>query len=333
MSVVHFLNVKEGDCSIINHVSGHISVIDVSNARKEYTEEVNISAMVKALFEAREAGSGNFNQKAYPVNPIEYMKSFGITSIFRFILTHPDMDHMDGIKDLFEEFSPINFHDTDNKKEIEFDENSVYREEDWYFYKKLRDSNPEENPKRLTTFSNADIQYLTKDKNGNPPGDALYILSPTPELVEEANETEDFNDCSYVILHKSLWGNVLFSGDANNKTWDYILSKHEKYIKDIDLLIAPHHGRKSDRDYSFLDVINPKMTFFGNARAEDLAYSAWNYRNLPYITNNQANCMVVDMNDINMPIYVTNEKFAKQENFFTTFFNDKFKAWFLKNIK
>lgn len=332
MSVVHFLNVKEGDCSIINHVSGNISVIDVSNARKEYTNVENISALLKALLEAKEAGSGNFNQKAYPVNPVEYMKSFGITSIFRFILTHPDMDHMDGIKDLFEEFSPINFHDTDNKKEIEFDENSVYHEADWNFYKKLRDSNPKEDPKRLTTFSNADIQYLTKDGNGNPPGDALYILSPTPELVEEANETGDFNDCSYVILHKSLWGNVLFSGDAYDKTWDYVISNHEKDIKDIDLLIAPHHGRKSDRDYSFLDVINPKMTFFGNARAEDLAYSAWNYRNLPYITNNQANCMIVDMSDINMPIYVTNKKFAEQENFLTLF-NDKFNAWFLKNIK
>lgn len=332
MSVVHFLNVKEGDCSIVNHDSGHISVIDVSNARKESTVEDNISALVKALFEAKEAGSGNFNQKAYPVNPVEYMKSFGITSIFRFILTHPDMDHMDGIKDLFEEFSPINFHDTDNKKEIEFDENSVYHEVDWNFYKKLRDSNPKEDPKRLTTFSNADIQYLTKDGNGNPPGDALYILSPTPELVEGANETGDFNDCSYVILHKGLWGNVLFSGDANNKTWEYVLSEHGKYIKNIDLLIAPHHGRKSDRDYSFLDVINPKMTFFGNARAEDLAYSAWKYRNLPYITNNQANCMVVDMNNIKMPIYVTNKKFAEQQNVFA-FSNDEFKAWFLKNIK
>ena len=332
MSIVHFLNVKEGDCSIINHISGHISVIDVSNARKECTKEVNYSAILKALFGEKEAGSGNFNQKAYPVNPIEYMKSFGMTSIFRFILTHPDMDHMDGIKDLFEEFSPINFHDTDNKKEIEFDENSAYREEDWHFYKKLRNSNPKEDPKRLTTFSNADIPYLTKDENGNPPGDALYILSPTPELVEEANETEDFNDCSYVILQKSPYGNVLFCGDANNKTWEYILSEHEKDIKDIDLLIAPHHGRKSDRDYSFLDVINPKMTFFGNAPAEDLAYSAWNYRNLPYITNNQAGCMVVDMNNINLPIYVTNENYAKQQ-YFLSFFNEKFKAWFLKNIK
>ena len=329
MSIVHFLNVKEGDCSIIEHTSGHVSVIDVSNARKEYTEAEKLSALVKALMEK---GSGNFNQKAYPVNPVEYMKSFGITSIFRFILTHPDMDHMDGIKDLFEEFSPINFHDTDNKKEIEFDESSVYRKEDWLFYKELRDSNPEENPKRLTIFSNADIKYLTRDENGNRPGDALYILSPTPELVEEANETENFNECSYIILQKSPCGNVLFTGDADNKTWDYVVSEHKKDIKNIDLLIAPHHGRKSDRDYSFLDVMNPKMTFFGNAPAENLAYSAWSYRNLPYITNNQAGCMVVDMNNIELPIYVTNEKFAKQQYIFTTF-NDKFKAWFLKNIK
>ena len=239
---------------------------------------------------------------------------------------------MDGIKDIFEEFSPANFYDTNNGREIEFNENSPYREEDWLFYKNLRDTNPKTCPKRLTVYSGECAAYRTQDWQGNPPGDALYILSPTPELVEEANETEDFNDCSYLILQKSPYGNVLFCGDANNKTWEYILSEHEKDIKDIDLLIAPHHGRKSNRDYSFLDLVNPKMTFFGNAPAGDLAYSAWSYRNLPYITNNQADCMVVDMNNINLPIYVTNKKFAEQENF-PTMFNDEFKAWFFKNIK
>ena len=33
MPIVHYLNVKEGDCSIIQHGSGRISVIDVCNAR------------------------------------------------------------------------------------------------------------------------------------------------------------------------------------------------------------------------------------------------------------------------------------------------------------
>lgn len=74
------------------------------------------------IFEQRKGLSGllgrtvNFNQKAYPVNPISYLKKHGISAVFRFILTHPDMDHMDGIKDFFEEFEPINFWDIHNNK-------------------------------------------------------------------------------------------------------------------------------------------------------------------------------------------------------------------------
>ena len=34
MSTIHFLNVKEGDCSVIEHNSGRVTVIDVCNATK-----------------------------------------------------------------------------------------------------------------------------------------------------------------------------------------------------------------------------------------------------------------------------------------------------------
>jgi competence protein ComEC len=328
MPVVHFLNVKEGDCSIIEHGSGHVSVIDVCNARKP---DDSISAKLEKLA-MKAAGSGNLNQKGYPVNPIEYLKEHGIDSIFRFIATHPDMDHLDGIKDLFEYFSPFNFYDINNNKEIGFDVGSPYREEDWKFYKNLRDKNPKTNPQRLTLFSGDSGIHRTKDWKGNPPGDAFYILAPTPEMVKEANESDDYNDCSYVVLYHGAGGKVLFSGDAHDKTWEHLVLNHKNSIKDIDLLIAPHHGRKSDRDYSFLDVVKPKMTFFGNARAEHLAYSAWSYRKLPYITNNQANCMIVDAGDSSMPLFITNETFARQKNSFT-WYSDIYKGWFLQNIK
>ena len=32
MAIIHFLNVLEGDCNIIQHDSGRLTVIDVSNA-------------------------------------------------------------------------------------------------------------------------------------------------------------------------------------------------------------------------------------------------------------------------------------------------------------
>jgi beta-lactamase superfamily II metal-dependent hydrolase len=330
MTKFHFLNVKKGDCSIIEHASGHISVIDVCNARKEYKEESELGELLDRVLEKE--SSGNFNQKADPVNPIKYLNDFGINSIFRFVLTHPDMDHMDGIKDLFEIFSPINFYDTNNDKEIDFSEGSPYREEDWEFYKGIRNENPDEDPKRLTLYSGDDGKYRTKDWDGNRPGDAFYVLTPTSELVEEANEFEDYNDCSYVILYRSSGGDILLCGDANDKTWEHLIENHKDSITDIDLLIAPHHGRKSDRDYSFLNIVNPKMTLFGNAKSDHLAYQAWSYRDLPYITNNQADCVVVDTSNSNMSLFVTNDEFAKQENP-NTYYSDDFQGWFLTNIK
>jgi hypothetical protein len=51
MATFHFLNVDEGDCSLIQHNSGHISVIDVCNARQETLEESVRAAQVLRLAE------------------------------------------------------------------------------------------------------------------------------------------------------------------------------------------------------------------------------------------------------------------------------------------
>ena len=79
MGVIHFLNVNEGDCILVQHPSGHNSVIDISNG-----------SALDVVFEGASL-SENHNQKNYPVNPIEYLSDLGIKTIFRFVLTHPDM--------------------------------------------------------------------------------------------------------------------------------------------------------------------------------------------------------------------------------------------------
>ena len=243
------------------------------------------------------------------------------------------MDHMDGIKDLFDVFSPANFYDTDNNKEMDGDwDQSPYREEDWNFYKNLRDKKPQTNPKRLTLFSGDDGIHRRKDWNGNPPGDAFYTLAPTPDLVEQANEEgEDYNDASYVYLYWGAAGQIILSSDSHDNTWNHFLDHHKDLIKDVELLIAPHHGRKSKRSYDFLDVVNPMMTFFGNAPSKDLAYQAWNNRKLEFITNNQAGTMIVDCNKPYLSIYVTNEEFARDRNP-KTYYSDTYKGWYLKDI-
>ncbi len=89
--------------------------------------------------------SGNFWQKEFPENPIDYMIDHEIDTIFRFILTHPDMDHMDGIKTVFDTFAPPNFWDTENtcNKDSDDWDNAPFDEEDWKFYKRLRSGSAE----------------------------------------------------------------------------------------------------------------------------------------------------------------------------------------------
>ena len=326
METIDFLNVKQGDCSVVRHNSGHVTVIDVCNAKPIDTSSEKILAAMATL---EKGVSGNFQQKKYPVNPISYLLDRGIKNVFRYIQTHPDMDHMDGIEAFFEEFQPLNFWDTDNKKEIEDSAwtHSPYNEKDWKFYKNLRDTKPAENPRRLALLNNAQGQYWNVGDDGSGGGDGLHVLAPTRELVESANEADqDYNDCSYVLLYRTGSNRIVFGGDSHDDTWKHILENHRDDVTDVDLLIAPHHGRDSGRSYEFLDVLRPTLTFFGNARSEHLAYSAWRNRGLSYVTNNQANCMVVDASQAPMVLYVTHENFARKVNP-GSYYSETYRAW------
>ncbi|WP_199774186.1 ComEC/Rec2 family competence protein, partial [Salinibacter altiplanensis] len=335
MGVFHFLNVLEGDCSIIEHPSGHTTVIDVFNAMAptETEDEDRLAQIFRIMetAEARTTTSGNFNQKEQPVNPVEYLRGRGVSSVFRFILTHPDMDHMGGIEYFFETFSPTNFWDTRNKKVCEFEPGSPYSEEDWEFYKNLRNGNVS-GTKRLELLSGASGKYYNQNENGEGGGDGLYILAPTQELIDEAIESDDYNDSSYAVLYRSHGGRILISGDSHDKTWEHILENHEQDVANVDLLLAPHHGRDSGRSYDFLDTVNPKLTLFGNAFSEHLAYDAWWNKDLQIVTNNQAGCMIVYGNSSPMRLFVTNEEYARTVNS-DTFFSDEFGGWYCLDIE
>lgn len=337
MPTIHFLNVLEGDCNIIEHGSGRLTVMDVSNA---YNEE--FTAAEKAAKESEErkkrmemtlvpSDKKDYKQKAEPDNPIDYIKNnIGANRIFRFIISHPDMDHLDGLKDLYTEFSPINTWDTDNNKQIDADALFAgYNRDDWEFYLNLRNGQYT-GTKRLTYLDPQERLDFWKD-------DGLHILAPNATLLQRANEDKHYNDTSFVILYRVKRSNdkswkILFTGDSDAHTWNHILKNHKEAVSDIDVLLAPHHGRDSGRDYSFLATVNPKVTLFGNAKSKHLAYSK--YPGPPHslrITNNQAGYIVIDITSSAMALYVKNAEFARnfceKKNWGEPSYNEKFKAW------
>lgn len=317
MSTIHFLNVDEGNCNIIQHDSNRITVIDVCCAHLDTKK--SLQTVIDEAFSVNNL-KGNYKQKVNPENPIVYLKKLRITDIHRYIQTHPDMDHMDGLEVLFNSFNILNFWDTANNKEmVPGSSFGSYSESDWEFYKKIRKST--ESPKVLHLTSGMSGEFYDND--------GLIILAPSTELVEEANSSKEYNDASYVILFQVDNKKIIFSGDSGEKTWNFILSKYKKLVSNVDVLIAPHHGRKSGGNDSYLDILKPRLTLFGNAKSKYLDYDSWNKRNLCHITNNQCGNIILDINS-GIDIYVSNERFA--ENFESYFWVERFNAFHIARI-
>jgi competence protein ComEC len=327
---IHFLNVKNGDCAIIQHSSGRVTMIDICCGNfEEAVKHTGLNYMSSSLGLTKP--SGNFRMKENPTNPISYLTNRYILDIYRFILTHPDMDHMDGISNLFKYKNVSHFWDCGVRKEKpDFNGGSPYKEEDWEFYEKLIQGSVRGVSCISPRSGDSKMYYGSDDGDGNGVGDNLSILAPTNELIGLANEGGDVNDASYVIVQQHRNGNVIFAGDSHDKTWNHILENHKDVVENAGILFAPHHGRKSDRDYSFLDVVKPRVTFFGNANSDHLAYSAWSNRGLLYFTANQCGNVRLSPGILNIDIFIENESFARaytEKNNFKTYSEDGY--WFL----
>jgi competence protein ComEC len=312
MSTVHFLNVGKGDCTLIQHNSGRNTVIDICKGNYEPAKPKTIDEVVAAVLDEADARlKGNFGMSKKPTNPISYFQSIGVESIFRFILTHPDMDHLDGFDVFMDNFALGNFWDAGIKREKpDFSDDGAYKEEDWDRYVQVRDGN-EEGVKIISNLAGTRFPYANQKKEKAKGGDGLYILAPDKALLHAANKVGEINDASYVLLYRSAGGRILIPGDAHDETWDYVIEHYKNDVENCSVLFAPHHGRKSGRSFEFLDVVKPKITFFGCATSGHLAYDAWSSRELPVITNNQAGNIVFDCANDQIDIYVQNPAFAE----------------------
>lgn len=121
-------------------------------------------------------------------------------------------------------------------------------------------------------------------------------------------------------------------------TLNHLIQDHKDDISNIDVLIAPHHGRDSDKDFAFLDIMKPRLTLMGNAKSKFLAYDEWNNRGLEHFTNNQVDNVLVEFDDSAMHVSISNRSFADRycllnwrNNSLKNYWNDGY--WYLFQIK
>lgn len=203
----------KGNCTIIEFPSKRLTVIDVDNSKVEGDRALT--------------------------DPIVYLqKKFEGQNIFRFILTHPDMDHMSGLDELSDKMSIINFWDTNHNKKMDDDdwETSPYNKEDWEKYLEFRES--EENPKCLILRRGESADFWAQDN--------IEILSPSTGLEKLANEKSEYNHLSYVLMVKYAGVRILLGGDATKEAWEEILKECGAKNLKADIFLAPHHGSEDN---------------------------------------------------------------------------------------
>lgn len=307
MARVHLMNVSPGDCSIIEHNSGRVTMIDICDGNLETRVEQAREAIAAESYLIEKGVKGNFGMGKHPSNPINYLSDIGINNVFRFILTHPDMDHMDGLANLLAKKSVTNFWDTGARRTMKLDSwGTQYKKEDWLAYERIV-AGKQEGVTALTKLDGERFQYANKGDGS----DGLYIAAPNKDLLCDPNEDDDINRASYIISYWSSAGRFVFPGDAHDESWEYAIREHLDDIENCAFLLAPHHGRDSDRSYEFLDVLKPKLTYIGNAPSEHIDYNQWSRRGLPIITSNQAGNVVLEIGVEEYDVYVENHEFAR----------------------
>ncbi len=206
-------------------------------------------------------------------SPIDYLKAnFTGRPIFRYIQTHPDMDHMTGLHRLWvEEKIPItNFWDTSHC--IEKDETAMladavkYDIRDWRAYQKLRKSTENPTVLRLTNGVRGDFYQQ----------DCIHIWAPF-DHKEKDNPDADPNGLSYILCISIGQCNILLGGDGTVETWKALYEGNKGKLPKIRLLKASHHGRKNGYHIDSVKSMNPDITVVsvGELKAKDDAAASY----------------------------------------------------------
>jgi competence protein ComEC len=260
---VHFLNVGHGDCTIIQHASGRLTMIDINNSSSLPEQDIEALAQsrgmsVYAFKSVGVTGSWEDYYKRLLVDPREYWEEhFEGEMLFRYVQSHPDMDHMSGLASLFwgAKVQLENFWDLDHGKEhTEADfTNSPFNWNDWLAYEFLREGRgPDGSTHKVLKKKLGDTgAYWTED--------GLTVLSPTADLVDYCDRIENWNNASYVLRLDFGGRRVIFPGDAEKPAWDSIEANLDSDELRCDILKAAHHGRESGYSESAVDGMSPDI--------------------------------------------------------------------------
>jgi beta-lactamase superfamily II metal-dependent hydrolase len=183
------------------------------------------------------------------------------------------MDHMSGLHRIFwqDRVGLENLWDTTHSKTMDEDDfdHSRYSYTDWLVYQLLRLGCGPGNGAEAVEESHRVIHNLRGDTGPFWTPDGIEVLSPTADLIADCDESENFNNCSYVLKVTHAGRTVILPGDAETAAWESILYKPGAKAISCDILKASHHGRESGYHEEAVDAMSPEVVICSVGKKPD----------------------------------------------------------------
>lgn len=269
MSIVKSFSVGEGDMFYIKHNSDNFSVIDccIDDDNKELI-----------------------------VNEIKSESSS--KGLYRFISTHPDEDHIMGLPYLHENWNIYNFYSVENQA-TKLDSSDSFDK-----YCELKDSDSYRG-----MYEGVKRAWMNKSDEVRKHA-GLYCIWPktlNQDYIDELEKVKEGNSPNNIspIFYYHTSAKFMWMGDLENTFHEKI--KEEIVYQEIDVLFAPHHGRKSGKvPADILSNLNPQIVVIGEAPSKNLNY----YPGYNTITQNSAGDITFDADSDYVHIYVSSDSYT-----------------------
>jgi len=205
-------------------------------------------------------GTGSYEKSDFEFSPLLHLKKRGIEQLDYVIITHPHLDHIDDILNFYK-LSPKVLTKPDLDEDVIIDLMEKANEEDKpKFEEYLRIIK-----KYIWPVSPQDDPYRPENYGG--------------VVIKDFNTSEcspsNINNYSIITVMSFAGKKIVFTGDNESCSFNKLLEREDfkKAIENADILLAPHHGRKSGFHSEFVNLVNPKLTVISDGRFCDTSAS------------------------------------------------------------
>jgi len=186
-------------------------------------------------------------------SPLQHLKyTYNIDRLDYVIITHPHLDHIDDILN----FDSLNPKTLSRPKHLS--EESILKDI------RLKDKEKFDKYFEICQRYNIPVSTTQNDSGIVENWGGLSIQTYIPSHCSQSN----INNHSIVTVIEFEGIKVVFLGDNEPCSYNELmqLAKFNKMVKDADILLASHHGRKSGYHNDFVSLVNPRITVVSDGR-------------------------------------------------------------------